>query len=303
MNVSKPALIIGCGYTGLRLATRLRGTSFDGLIVGTTRSEERAAELGAVGVESLVGELTEERTLRRIGHLDPSLVVYFVPPRLSGVDPLAGVLRALEATRPEAFLYASSTSVYGDRGGGWVDETTEVRPESLTAKARHASEQQVLAAVETRGVAARVCRITGIYGPGRTLRRALESGDYVLIEGRDTWVNRIHVDDLVNGLIAAWKRGKDGAVYNLTDDEPHRASEFAHLAARLHGLPAPRWVAPPEAGRKLKGERLRRKLDSKRVKNRRLRDELSLTLEYPSFRVGLPAAVAEERNDGSDSSL
>jgi nucleoside-diphosphate-sugar epimerase len=300
MNGSRPTLIVGCGYTGLRLAARLQAMRFDGPIVGTTRSEERSGELAAVGVEPLVGGLTEREALRRIERLDPRLVVYFVPPRLSGEDPLPGVLRALKGSALEAFLYASSTSVYGDRGGDWVDETSEVRPDSLTAKARHAAEQRVLEAVKAWGVAARVCRITGIYGPGRTLRRALESGDYVLIEGHDAWVNRVHVEDLVSGLVAAWKRGRDGAVYNLTDDEPHRASDFANLAARLHGLPAPNWVGRYEASQRLSEQRLRRKLDSKRVRNQPLREELSVTLEYPSFRTGLPAAVSMERSGQSN---
>ncbi len=303
MNESRPALIVGCGYTGMRLAARLRAADFRGPVIGTTRSEERASEIAAVGAEPLVGDLTERETLRRIGQLDPRLVVYFVPPRLGGGDPLLRVLRALEGTFLEAFLYASSSSVYGDRGGGWVDETTDVRPESPAAETRYTAEQLVMGRLGAHDIAARICRITGIYGPGRTFRRALESGDYVLIKGRDTWVNRIHVDDLVSGLIAAWQRGKDGKIYNMTDDAPHRASEYANLAAKLHGLPAPRWVEEREAHERLGGERLRRKLDSKRVSNRRLKEDLAVALEYPSFRVGLPAAVAEERSDGVGSPL
>ncbi len=301
MNGSRATLIVGCGYTGMRLVERLRRMAV-GPVVGTTRSEERARELAAVGGEPWVGELTEGGVARLIAQLDPKLVVYFVPPRLGGADPLPNVLSALRGTILDAFLYASSTSVYGDRAGDWVDETTEVRPESAAAEARHISEQRVLGALAATKIAARICRITGIYGPGRTLKRPLESGDYLLIEGHDTWVNRIHVDDLVNALIAAWQRGEDGAVYNLTDDEPHRASEFANLAADLHGLSAPRWVDESEARERLQGERLRRKLESKRVRNRRLREDLGLALDYPTFRVGLPAAVAAEGGGRSGSS-
>jgi len=301
MNVSCPTLIVGCGYTGMRLVERLRRIDA-GPVVGTTRSEERARELAAVGGEPWVGELTEGGLAHLIANLDPKLVVYFVPPRLGGADPLPDVLSVLEGATLEAFLYASSTSVYGDRAGDWVDETTEVRLESATAAARYLAERRVLEAMANGGIAARICRITGIYGPGRTLRRPLENGDYVLIEGHDTWVNRIHVDDLVSGLIAVWHRGRDGEVYNFADDEPHRASEFANLAADLHGLPAPRWVDPSEARERLTGERLRRKLESKRVRNQRLREGLGLAFEYPTFRVGLPAAVVEERGERSGSS-
>ncbi len=116
----------------------------------------------------------------------------------------------------------------------------------------------------------------------------------MLIRGKDTWTNRIHVDDLVTSFIAAWQRGGDGRVYNLADDQPHRASEFAELAADLHGLPRPEWVKTSEA-RRLAPERLRRKAESKRVRNRRLRDELEVSLAYPKYQAGLPAAVKAEK--------
>ena len=297
----RPALIVGCGYTGLRLAKRLRAAELSFPVVGTTRSEARADELATAGADPLVGDTSRQTVLGRIARLEPGLVVYFVPPRSDRADPLPGLLSSLAQTDVEAFLYASSTAVYGDRGGGWVDETTEVRPEGQTAKARQAAERLVLASMDVAGLPARVCRITGIYGPGRTLKGVLRSGDYVLIEGRDPWVNRIHVDDLVTGLIAVWQRGVSGGIYNLADDTPHRASEFANLAAKLHGLPAPRWIEESRAREEFGAQRLRRKLDSKRVSNRRLREDLDVTLEYPTYDVGLPAAIAAERR-GNDRS-
>ncbi len=219
---------------------------------------------------------------------------YLVPPQGEGRDPLAPVLAALSAATPESFVYASSTSVYGDRGGAWVDETTAVRPEGASAEARHQAERLVAGAAGTGRVPTRICRISGIYGPGRTLRRALERGDYLLIRGGDKWVNRIHVDDLVSGLVAASRMGSVGEVYNLVDDEPHRSSEFALLAAELHGLPAPEWVDEEVARARYGDSRLRRKLQNKRVRNRLLKEALRVELEYPNYRVGLPAAVRRE---------
>lgn len=299
----RPALIVGCGYTGLRLAARLRAGDLAFPVVGTTRGQARAEELAAAGADALVGDTSGQEMLGRIARLEPGLVVYFVPPRAGHDDPLPGLLRSVEQTGVEAFLYASSTAVYGDRGGGWVDETAEVRLESPMAKARYAAEQWVLDSMDVAGLPARICRITGIYGPERTLKGVLQSGDYVLIEGRDTWVNRIHVDDLVIGLIAVWQRGVNGTIYNMADDTPHRASEFANLAARLHGLPAPRWIEESRAREELSAQRLRRKLDSKRVSNRRLREDLGVTLEYPSYELGLPAAIAAERRDNDSSAV
>jgi nucleoside-diphosphate-sugar epimerase len=288
----KRALIVGCGYTGMRLAVRL--LEMNCRVVGTTRRESRAGELETAGIEPLLGELGAVETLRRIDELGPELVAYLVPPQALD-DPLPGVLAATARAPLEAFLYASSTAVYGDRGGDWVDETTIVKPETREAEARHAAERICVEAAWSYQTPTRVCRITGIYGPGRTLEKALASGDYVLIEGHDGWVSRIHVDDLVSALLAAWQRGGDGRVYNLVDDEPHRASEFAYLAADLQGLPRPEWIEESEARERLGEARLRRKLANKRVRSLRLKDDLKVELRYPTYREGLPAAVSEGR--------
>jgi nucleoside-diphosphate-sugar epimerase len=287
----KRALIVGCGYAGVRLAGRLIETGC--AVVGTTRSEARGVELERMGVRPLVGDLTERQVLRELDRLGPEVVFYFVPPAEEGEDPLGKVLAATARAPLEAFVYASSTSVYGDRGGEWVDETDLARPEGRSAEARLAAERVVIGAGWSYQTPTRVCRITGIYGPGRTLRGLLKRGDYLLIRDADTWVNRIHVDDLASGLVAAWRRGGDSRVYNLVDDEPHRALEFACLAADLHGLPRPRWVDEGEAAERLSDSRLRRKTGSKRVRNRRMREELGVKLRYPTFREGLPAAIQE----------
>jgi nucleoside-diphosphate-sugar epimerase len=274
----------------MHLAARL--LEMDCRVVGTTRRSSRAAELEAAGVEPLVGELGAKETLRRIDELGPELAAYFVPPQVED-DPLPEVLAATARAPLEAFLYASSTAVYGDRGGDWVDETTMVKPESPEAEARHAAERICVEAAWSYQTPTRICRITGIYGPGRTFRKMLESGDYVLIEGHDSWVSRIHVYDLVSGLLAAWTEGGDGRVYNLVDDEPHRASEFANLAADLQDLPRPEWVDESEARRRLGEERLHRKLANKRVRSVRLKDDLGVDFRYPTYREGLAAAVSE----------
>ncbi len=288
----KLALILGCGYVGQRLGRRLSASGFR--VVGSTRSVERAAELEAAGIEPLVGQLSDARTIDQIRRRGADLVYYLVPPRASGADPLPLVLEAVGVAAPEVFVYVSSTSVYGDRGGDWVDESTTVNPSGGAGLARYEAEREVIELARAAPVPVRVCRVTGIYGPGRTLRTLLKSGDYVLIRDGDAWVNRIHVDDLVVGLLASWRLGRDGAVYNLTDDEPHRTSEFANLASDLHGLPRPRWMDAAEAAELLGEQRLRRKLDSKRVSNRLMKEELAVSLDFPSYRTGLPAAVREE---------
>ncbi len=291
--MTRPALIVGCGYVGVRLGRRLAAEGLE--VVGTTRSEDRASELESAGLRPLVGELTDRETLRQIDRLGARAAVYLVPPQRDGPDPLRGVLTALGRAPLEAFVYGSSTGVYGDRDGAWVDEGDRPDPSDPRTEARLAAEREVLRTGWDLQTPTRIARISGIYGPGRTLRRSLERGDYLLIRDLDTWVNRIHVDDLVSALIAACWRGIDGRVYNLVDDAPHRSSEFALLAAELHGLSAPQWVDREEAEARYGPGRLRRKLSNKRVRNRRMREELEVELRYPDYRTGLPAAVKEER--------
>lgn len=289
----KRALIVGCGYVGVRLAARLLEQELE--VVGTARSEERATQLEAMGISVLRGELGEKEMLRRIDRLGPHLVAYFVPPALEAEDPLRRVLDATARAPLEAFLFASSTSVYGDRGGHWVDETSIVRPDGALAEARQAAERVIIESAWTYQTPTRICRIGGIYGPGRTLKRPLERGDYAAIEGNDPWVNRIYVDDLVTALQAAWRCGRDGRVYNMTDEEPHRASEFAKLATELQGLARPETIGEAQAVERLGEERVRRKACSVRVRSLRLKEELGVELKYPSYRAGLPAAVEVER--------
>jgi nucleoside-diphosphate-sugar epimerase len=285
----KVALVLGCGYVGQRIGKRLSEMGLR--VVGSTRSLERAAQLEAAGVEPLVGQLSDSKTLKQVRQLGTDEVVYLVPPTTDGKDPLRSVLDVAGRAGLQAFVYVSSTSVYGDRGGEWVDESTPVDPAGV-GLARYEAERAVIEAARAGRVPGRVCRVTGIYGPGRTLRALLESGEYVLVREGDAWVNRIHVDDLVTALLASLRGGTDGQLYNLADDEPHRTSEFANLAADLQGLNRPRWVSETEANELLGEVRLRRKLDSKRVRNASMKDELGVRLAYPSYRTGLPAAVA-----------
>ena len=283
----KHVLIIGCGYTGQRLAGRLLEQGHR--VTGTVRSEERAAALTDAGVDTVTGGLD------RLESMNPDAVFYFVPPQHDGPDPLAAAIESLGNASLEAFVYASSTAVYGDRRGDWVDEDTPISAGDLADARRLAAEQLVLEAASARGLPARICRISGIYGPGRTLQGILRSGHYTLIDGDESWVCRIHVDDLVSGVMAAWTAGRPGRVYNMVDRRPHRASEFANLAADLQGLPRPATISFDTARERYSEAEFRRKVASKRVRCARLVDELGVELRYPSFEQGLPASVSADQ--------
>ena len=291
------ALVLGCGYVGRRLARALAGRGMEG--VGTTRNPARAAEVAAAGARPVLADVMRPETLAPLAGWRPSVVFDLVRPQVAGEDAYSvegtrNVARAFADAAPGALVYVSSTSVYGRRGGEWTDEATPVNPSSAVGEARVEAERVYLDAWRGRGLPARICRVPGIYGPGRTLRERLERGAYRRLDDEDHWVSRIHVDDLVEGLIAAWERGRPGETYLLCDDEPVTGAEYAELTAELLALPLPPAVSRADIRDELSGSAFERRIGSRRCSNRRMRDELGVVPRYPSVREGVRAALREE---------
>lgn len=289
------ALIAGCGYTGLRLAARLLS---DGLeVVGTVCTPANISRLEGAGITPLLVDADDSDSTLGLERVAPDVCFFLIPPAPLAEDAasarLSRVMEALRRAPLECFVYASSTAVYGDRGDETVSESDLPRPDSAKGKARLAAERTVLELGWRLDSRPRVARIAGIYGPGRTLGPAIREGRYQLIAGRESWSSRIHVDDLVTALIAVWRAGASGRLYNLCDDQPHRSSEYARLTASLLGLDL--LEISEEGARSLyPADRLARVLASRKVSNRRIREELGVRPRYPSFREGLPAALREE---------
>lgn len=292
------ALILGCGYTGERLARRLLAEGHD--VAGSTRDPERTESLRELGIRPLVLDLAQPADVRRLGGEAPDVCFYLVPPlRPDTPGPLEGVIRALRRAPLETFIYGSSTGVYGDREGERVDESAVPAPDAPAGRARLAAERAVLRGGWTHDCRPRIGRIAGIYGPGRTLRRSIAEGRYQIVEGLRAWSNRIHVDDLVTGLVAIWRQGANGRVYNLCDDEPHLSNDYARTVAELAGV-TPTVISRKEAEERYTADRLARKLGSKRVSNRRLREELGVELRYPTYRDGLRAIFSRPDPSASE---
>jgi nucleoside-diphosphate-sugar epimerase len=186
--------------------------------------------------------------------------------------------------------YLSTTGVYGDRGGAWVDERSELRPSGPRGRRRVAAEAGWLDLWRRRGVPVHIFRLAGIYGPGRTPFEALRAGTAQRIDKPGQVFSRIHVEDLASVLIASIARPRPGAIYNVCDDEPAAPDSVIAHAASLLGLPAPP-LAPFDAA-DLSPMARSFYDDNKRVSNALFKEELGVVLRHPNYRAGLAAILA-----------
>jgi nucleoside-diphosphate-sugar epimerase len=291
------ALILGCGYVGLALARALRSLDVD--VTGTTRSRDRFAQIAAAGAEPALADVMAPASLRPLRDMSPDVVFDLVRPQQIDENRhttwgTRNIASAFERASLEALVYLSSTSVYGRRAGEVTDESTAVNPSSPVGLARVEAERIYLDQHAENDLPVRICRVPGIYGPGRTLRQRLETGAYRRLDDEKLWVSRIHVDDLATALIAAWKHGKAGEVYILCDDEPTTGQEYAELTASLLSLPMPPTVERDDIRQELSHDAFERRISSRRCSNRRMREDLGVELKYPTIHQGVPAALRAE---------
>ena len=274
-------LSLGHGYTASALAARLLPLGWQ--VIGTTRSPANVKEMRAAGVEPLLWPGDPGPALARATH-----VLCSAAPEAGGDPFLATHGAQIAAARPAWVGYLSTTAVYGDHQGAWVDEDTPVNPGSARAVQRVLAERQWAAT----GLPVHVFRLAGIYGPGRGPFAKVRDGSARRIIKPGQVFSRIHVADIAQVLLASIKRPDSGTVYNVCDDDPAPPEDVLSYAASLLGLPEPPTVAYAEAemtpmARSFYSE-------SKRVRNRRIRDALGVVLAYPTYREGLAALLAQE---------
>jgi nucleoside-diphosphate-sugar epimerase len=263
-------------------------------VLALTSSPARHAELRARGITPLSGDLDHPATLQRLAGL-ADRVLHLAPPPSEGTgDPRTrALLRALRRrTPPLALIYGSTSGVYGDCGGAWVDETRRLRPGTARATRRVAAEQEVRFLGRSAGVRSSILRIPGIYAPDRaggTPRERLQRGTPVLRPEEDVYTNHIHADDLARACLAALWRGAAQRVYHASDDSTLKMGDYFDLAATLYDLPRPPRISRAEAVLKLPATLLSFMSESRRLTNSRLKRELRLGLRYPTVAFGLRA--------------
>jgi nucleoside-diphosphate-sugar epimerase len=284
-------LIVGCGDVGLRVLRRLRGRC---RVLALTSSPDRVAELRAAGAVPLVGDLDEPATLGRLGALADAVLHLAPPPARGATDRrTAALLSALaRGGRVRRLVYASTTGVYGDAGGAWRDETSPLCAATDRARRRVEAERRVRCFGGATGAAVSFLRIPGIYAldrEGGDPRDRLRRGTPVLRAEDDVHTNHIHADDLARACVAALWRGLPQRIVNACDDTELAMGDYFDLVADLAGLPRPRRVARTEAAAELSPMQMSFMGESRRLRNRRLKEELRLRLRYPTVRDGLAA--------------
>ncbi|MDX5382311.1 MAG: SDR family oxidoreductase [Rhodobacterales bacterium] len=283
--MGKTLLSFGHGYSARALARRLVPQGWT--VLGTTRNPDKARALKAEGVIPILWPDGDLRgALSKASH-----VLCSAGPEADG-DPVLALLRdqiARAAPRLEWVGYLSTTGVYGDHEGGWVDEDTPLTPSTRRGQMRLAAEQAWQA---IPGLPLHIFRLAGIYGPGRGPFEKVRNGTARRIIKPGQVFSRIHVDDIAQVLDASIHRPRPGAIYNLCDDDPAPPQDVIGHAAELLGLPLPEEVAFDEADLTPMARSFY--AESKRVRNDLIKTELGVRLIHPDYRHGLKALLAGE---------
>lgn len=293
-HAARHLFCFGCGYSAGYLARRVLAQG--GRVSGTATSPARARALSDSGITGHVfdGSAPLDAAL----FADVTDLLISIPPGSQGGAQGDGVLRHHRALLAGAGALKwvgllSTTGVYGDTGGEWIDEGHPPAPLTQANRWRLAAEQEWLDFGAGNAVAVQVFRLPGIYGPGRSPFARLRAGNAKRIIKAGQVFNRIHVEDIATALEAGMARPGAGPVFHLADDLPAPADAVLAHAAALLGLPVPPAVPFEEAGLPPVAAHFYR--ECKRLRNTRMKQELGVTLRYPDYRAGLAATLLAEQ--------
>jgi len=285
-------LILGCGYVGEKLAQACLAQGMR--VSASTRNQERAAELQRLGIETFVVELPSDlpdSTLTNVNAILDSIPLTRDEAGMHALQPHWLPELAAKLTSVRWAGYLSTTGVYGDASGAWVDESYACNPSSPRGSERLNAE----AAWLQSGLPAEVFRLAGIYGPERNILGRLKAGGYKAVQWQPPhYSSRIHVDDIVAALMAAMRKPKPGRIVNLADDLPLSHADYVMQLAQMIGAPKPEILTEEEGQAQLSPAMLDFFRDNKRVSNRLLHRDLLPELKYPNFRAGLHRLGASE---------
>lgn len=272
--------LFGLGFSGCAIARGLLAAGWS--VAGTTRSGQCPA---LDGVQTFAFD--RDHPLPPDALNGVTAVLSAVPPDDKG-DPVLDLNGpALAALAPAWTGYLSTTGIYGDHGGGWVDEDTPAKPDLDRSRRRLAAEQGWQDRLQ-----AHIFRLAGIYGPGRSAIDTVRAGTARRIVKPGQVFSRIHVDDIAATILASLAHPRPGRLYNVCDDDAAPPQDVITLACALLGLAPPPEIPWDQAQATLSPMARSFYADNKRVSNQRIKQELGVRLTYPSYRQGLAAILA-----------
>ncbi|MFN4016845.1 MAG: SDR family oxidoreductase [Reyranella sp.] len=286
--MTRRIFIFGLGYSGLEIAKLARAQGWS--VAGTCTSADKARRLREAGIDAHRFDGSVPLSLQAFG--EPTHVVCTIAPGEAG-DPALRTCRDLLG-RARWLGYLSTTGVYGDHEGGWVDETTPALPTQPRSRQRLAAEQGWRALAAETGASLHILRLPGIYGPGRSTLDRVRAGTQRIDKPGQAF-SRIHVEDLAASALAAMAR-EDGTVeiWNVADDLPAPNADVIAYACELLGLPVPPAIPWEEAAPSMSPMARSFYSESRRVRNEKLKRELGVVLRHPTYREGLKAIAAAE---------
>jgi nucleoside-diphosphate-sugar epimerase len=278
----------GFGYTAQHLVARLSAREID--FAGTRASVRGRAQTGVAGRLVDIAEFGGERSSELARELlcGATHILVSIPPDLEGDPVLRNHREDIAALANLDWIgYLSTVGVYGEHQGAWVDETTPARPKTERSWRRLAAEEAWLEFARQSGHRVEIFRLPGIYGPGRNVIDSLKAGTVRRIIKPDQIFNRIHIDDVVQVLVAAMAKAAGHVIYNVCDDKPAPPQDVIAFAAELVGLPLPDAIPIEKAD--LGHMAASFYSENKRVCNARVKSALQIELLFPTYREGLTA--------------
>jgi nucleoside-diphosphate-sugar epimerase len=272
--------VFGLGFSGSEIARQAQEAGWR--VAGTVRGEDKAQALGAEGIEVHLFDGTAPLPAAAID--ETTHVLCTIAPGPTGDPVLRTCAPLLHRARWRGYL--STTGVYGDHGGGWVDETTPTNP------GQPRSIERLIAERAWQAIGATLFRLPGIYGPGRSAIDQVKAGTARRIDKPGQVFSRIHVEDIAITVLAAMTRGVSGAIYNVADDLPAPTADVVAYACALLELPVPPLVPWADIAPTLSAMARSFYAENRRVRNDRIKRELGVTLRYPTYREGLQAIAS-----------
>ncbi|MDE0797045.1 MAG: SDR family oxidoreductase [Alphaproteobacteria bacterium] len=273
----------GLGYSAMALSRRLDAAGWT--IRGTCRKPARKAALGALGISAALFDgdtpMDPADLLQGATH-----VLLSIPPGAEGDPAFRQHAQDIAAAGTVKWVgYFSTTGVYGNRDGDWVDETSDLRPGNERSQRRVDAERDWLSWGDRHGISVQIFRLPGIYGPGRSAVDQVKAGTARRISKPGHVFSRIHVEDIATTVAASIARAQPGGIYNVCDDEPAAPGDVVAYVCELLSREPPPEIPYDEADMSPMAKSFWS--DNRRVRNDRMKQDLGVRLDFPDYRIGI----------------